>query len=114
MASVAISPDSKSFYLRTKGELVEELKALQFERLSVFEPSMILTPSNRYGLSQAITLKVWPLLKPLLVFRLRRYRGISVELLGKAIAVNTLREKMGTERLQWDEFMGLCEGDFYI
>jgi len=49
LASVAINPESKSFYLRTKGELVEELKALQFERLSVFQPSMILTPNNRYG-----------------------------------------------------------------
>jgi len=109
LASVAISPESKSFYLRTKGELVEELKALQFERLSVFQPSMILTPNNRYGISQAITLQVWPLLKPLLVFGLRKYRGIPVELLGKAIAANIFTKKMGIEILQWDEFIDLCE-----
>lgn len=109
LASVAISPQSKSFYLRTKGELVEELKALQFERLSVFQPSMILTPNNRYGISQAITLLVWPLLKPLLILGLRKYRGISVELLGKAIAANMLTKKKGVEIIQWDEFMELCQ-----
>lgn len=109
LASVAISPQSKSFYLRTKGELVEDLKALQFERLSVFQPSMILTPNNRYGMSQAITLKVWPLLKPLLIFGLKKYRGIPVELLGKAIASNIVTKKQGVEMLQWNEFIALCQ-----
>jgi len=60
LSSVGISPKSKSFFLRTKGELVEALKALNFERLSIFMPSMILTPTNRYGFSQALTLAVWP------------------------------------------------------
>lgn len=109
LASVAIDPHSKSFYLRSKGELVEELKALQFDRLSIFQPSMILTPNNRYGISQAITLKIWPLLKPLLLLGLRKYRGIPVSLLGKSIAANILIEKKGIEILQWDDFMRLSE-----
>jgi len=77
---------SNSFYLRTKGELVEALKALNFDRLSIFQPSMILTPTNRYGIAQAITLKVWPFLKPLLMGSLRKYRGIPVNVLGQAMA----------------------------
>ena len=36
LASVDINSKSMSFYLRTKGELVEELKALHFERLSSY------------------------------------------------------------------------------
>ena len=88
LASVGINLKSNNFYLRTKGELVEALKALNFERLSIFQPSMILTPTNRYGIAQAITLKVWPLLKPLLMGSLRKYRGISVNDLGQAMAKN--------------------------
>lgn len=42
LAAVGLNPKSTSFYLRTKGELVEELKALNFERLSIFQPCMIL------------------------------------------------------------------------
>lgn len=109
LASVAINPKSKSFYLRTKGELVEELKELGFKRLSVFQPSMILTPTNRYGLSQAITLKVWPLLTPLLFGGLRKYRGIAVEKLGRAIAQNITTKETGVESLQWDDFLRLCQ-----
>ena len=104
LASVGISSTSSTFYLRTKGELVDELKALNFDRLSIFQPSMILTPNNRYGIGQAITLKVWPLLKPLLFGNLRKYRGVPVNVLGQAMAKNILKEGEGYEALQWDEF----------
>ena len=104
LASVGIHPASRYFYLRAKGELVEALKDLNFDRLSIFQPSMILTPSNRYGLSQAITLKVWPLLKPFLLGSLRKYRGIPVEVLGQAMAKNIFIKGEGYEILQWDQF----------
>ena len=109
LASVGINLKSNNFYLRTKGELVEALKALNFERLSIFQPSMILTPTNRYGIAQAITLKVWPLLKPLFMGSLRKYRGISVNDLGQAMAKNIFKEGKGYEILQWDEFHSIIK-----
>ena len=93
--------------INSKGELVDELKELDFERLSIFKPSMILTPSNRYGFSQAITLRVWPWLKPIFFGRLHKYRGVKVEKLGKAIARNIVQEKIGVEELEWDDFQKL-------
>jgi len=108
LASVGISSSSASFYLRIKGELVDELQALNFERLSIFQPSMILTPTNRYGFSQALTLAVWPWLKPLLIGGLRKYRGIPVAQLGGAIGANVATNKSGVERLTWDDFVRLC------
>ncbi len=107
LGSVAAHPQSRSFYLRIKGELVEGLKALNFRRLSIFQPSMILTPQNRYGLSQAVVLKVWPWLSPLLFGPLRKYRGIPVEQLGRAIANNVFTTGQGFEVLHWDEFQAL-------
>ncbi len=104
LSSVGINAKSRSFYLRSKGELVEEIQALKFERFSVFQPSMILTPTNRYGLMQGITLKVWPLLHPILLGGLSKYRGIRVELLGQAMALNILRQRSGLERLEWADF----------
>ena len=109
LASVGISSKSSSFYLRIKGELVDELKALNFDRLSIFKPSMILTPTNRYGISQAIILRVWPWLKPLLFAGLRKYRGIKVSTLGRAMALNVVQEKSGFEALEWDDFQRLTK-----
>lgn len=109
LASVGISANSSSFYLRTKGELVEALKALNFERLSIFQPSMILTPTNRYGFAQAVTLKVWPLLNPVLWGGLKKYRGVKVETLGKSFAKNILQPHSGEEILTWIDFQTLAK-----
>ena len=109
LASVGINAKSSVFYLRTKGELVDALKALNFDRLSIFKPSMILTPQNRYGLSQAITLKIWPWLKPLLFSGFRKYRGVKVSILGQAMAKNILQPKTGYEEMEWDDFQRLSK-----
>jgi len=109
LSSVGINAKSSNFFLRSKGELVEELKALDFERLSIFQPSMILTPTNRYGFGQAVTLAVWPLLKPLLFGSMKKYRGVKVETLGAAFAKNLLRENKGLEYLSWEDFESIIQ-----
>lgn len=105
LGSVGASAGSPSFYLRSKGELEDGIRELGFERLSLFRPSMILTPTNRYGLSLA----VWPRLRPVLLGSLRKYRGIEVDRLGRAIALNLRGETLGAEVLHWDEIEALAE-----
>ncbi len=107
LGSVGANPRSASFYLRSKGELEEGLKALGFERLSLFQPSMILTPTNRYGWTQALTLKLMPWVNPVLLGVARKFRGIPVERLGASMALNLLRPGRGLETLHWTDVMAL-------
>ncbi|WP_340678170.1 NAD(P)H-binding protein [Paraglaciecola sp.] len=111
LSSVGVSSTSSSFYLRTKGELEEGLKALGFERLSLFHPSMIMTPTNRYGLSQAITLAVMPFLDPLFIGSFNKLRSISAARLGAAMAMNLFKNN-STNRvdiLNWRDFIELSK-----
>lgn len=108
LVSVGANAKSPSFYLRLKGELQDALIALNFERLSLFQPSMILTPTNRYGVLQALTLALWPVLTPVLAGPLHKYRGIAVETLGAAMANNLFTTGSGTAYLQWDDFKRLA------
>lgn len=108
LSSIGVSESSSSFYLRTKGELEGSLRGLGFKRLSLFHPSMILTPTNRYSISQAITLRVWPWLTPVLQWGLRPFRGVPVADLGRSIALNSFREcDEAVEVLEWDDFQTL-------
>lgn len=109
LGSTAADAKSSSFYLRSKGELRDAIAAMGFERFSVFQPSMILTPQNRYGFSQAVMLAIWPLLSPLLIGGLKKYRGIRVEDLGRAIAQNITRDAKGLEVFHWSEIKALAE-----
>ncbi len=107
LSSVGVSASSSSFFLRTKGELEDALRALNFTRLSLFHPSMILTPTNRYGTTQALTLAIWPKIKPLLLGPLRPYRGVRVKTLGQSFAHNLTSPGSGEEILTWDDFQRL-------
>lgn len=107
LGSVGVNAKSSQYYLKAKGELEDGIVALGFSRVSLFHPSMILTPNNRYGFSQGLTLKIWPLLTPLLFGPMRKLRGIKVERLGRAIANNLAVEGSGTEVLEWDDFEAL-------
>lgn len=107
LSSVGVSASSRSFFLRTKGELIEALEDLSFDCLSIFQSSLILTPTNRYGLSQAIVLKVRPQLDFMLQGKAKKYRGIKVEELGKAIANNVFTTGTGTEYIQYEQFKSL-------
>jgi uncharacterized protein YbjT (DUF2867 family) len=98
LSSVGAKAGSPSFYLRAKGELEAGLEAMGFDGLSLCQPSMILTPTNRYGLSQAITLAVWPWLGAVLP---KALRGIKVADLGRAIANTARMPVTGVERLTW-------------
>ena len=105
MTSVGSDARSRSYYLRLKGTQEDRVKALGFERTSLFRPSLLITPLNRYGASQAAFLAVWPKIHWMLAGPLRRYRGVRVEDLGRAIALNAARDAPGgVEIHEWDGF----------
>ncbi|MEM7372388.1 MAG: NAD(P)H-binding protein [Bacteroidota bacterium] len=107
LSSVGSSSRSRNYYLRTKGELEDELARMDFDRLSIFHPSMIMTPQNRYGFTQALALFIWPKLDIFLHGGARKYRGIKVDMLGKSIANNVFIDKQGVEYLRYDDFLKL-------
>ncbi|MCB9261771.1 MAG: NAD(P)H-binding protein [Flavobacteriales bacterium] len=107
LSSVGANSKSRNFYLKVKGELQEELSKLDFKRLSVFQPSMILTPTNRFGFTQWLMLRLFPLFKPLMQGSMTKYRGIAVQSLGEAMALNIFNQKSKEEILQWKEMENL-------
>ena len=50
---------------------------------------------------------VWPKLKPLLAGGARKYRGVQVETLGRAMANNIFLPGAGEEVLEWDDYRRL-------
>lgn len=107
LSAVGVSAGSRFLYVRTKGQLEDGLRALGFARLALFHPSMILTPENRYGPMQGVFLALWPWLNPLLAGPLRKYRGVRVEDLGRAMAMEAVRGGTGEAVLEWDDFQTL-------
>jgi uncharacterized protein YbjT (DUF2867 family) len=108
LGAVAANPASRSAYLKSKGALRDAIVSLGFERFSLFQPSMLITQQNRYGFAQALLLAIFPVINPLLMGPLQNYRGIRVEELGRAMALNTLTQGQGLEVLHHPDFVRLA------
>jgi hypothetical protein len=105
-----VGANSKSaiHYVQIKGQLEEALIALKFPRLSLIRPSNIMTPKNRYGLSQALVLMLHPKIDPLLLGSLKKYRSIPIDQLGQAMARNALTPaQAAVEVLEWPQLQKL-------
>lgn len=112
MTAVGGNPRSRIFYVRTKGELEAAVAALPFRRVSLFRPSTLVTPRNRYGLGQGILLALTPFFDACLHGSWKRFRGIRIEDLGLAMVRNAETgdgARTGVERLEWSDFVRIRE-----
>ncbi len=112
LTAVGANAKSGMWYLRMKGELEDKIKDLRFARCSFFRPSMLLTPHNRYGLSQGLLLYIWPAIDWMFAGPLRKYRGIRVSDLGRAMVKNAENPPVtpavdGVEYIDWDGFAAI-------
>jgi uncharacterized protein YbjT (DUF2867 family) len=107
LSAVGANASTGYYYLRSKGQLQDDIAALGFDSVSFFQPSMILTPTNRYDFLQGVMLATWPAISKVLVGSLSKFRGIEADRLGKAIAINSFTSFKGVKVLQWKEIVAL-------
>lgn len=87
VSSVGADPESRNFYLRTKGEMEEALGSLGFDRLDLLRPGLLRGdrgPERRLG--ERIGIVASPLVNLFLRGRLDRYAAIDAALVAAAAA----------------------------
>lgn len=100
VSSVDAAARSRNDYLRVKGELEERVAALGFNRCDFLQPGLLLgaregqpaRPAERFGQ------RVAPLLNPLLIGPLARYRAVEAEVVAAAAAALIGRPVAGVLR----------------
>lgn len=86
VSSVGAGSSAANFYLKTKGEAENGLRALGFDRLDLLRPGLL--TGDRQGaprLGEGLAMVAAPLTDALLHGSLRRYRSIPAETVAKAI-----------------------------
>ncbi len=108
VSSVGAAARSSNFYLRTKGELEEALRALGYPALHLLRPSILLgerkedRPGERFG---SVVAKAT---SGLLVGGLRRYRPIEAEDVARALVGTVLRDDEGVFAHEHDAIVALA------
>jgi uncharacterized protein YbjT (DUF2867 family) len=99
---------SKNFYLRTKGELEQEIGKLGFRAVHIFRPSLLLGKRPEFRLGERVITSVAPLLNLAMFGGLRRYRAIPAATVGKAMVAAARQGKNGTLIYEYDQIIGLA------
>lgn len=83
----AVGADAKSpfFYSRVKGELEKKLRQLEYDVLSVYQPSLLLGDREDRRFAEHAFAKVARYTNPLLSGRLTKYSAVGAELVAKAM-----------------------------
>jgi uncharacterized protein YbjT (DUF2867 family) len=109
VSSVGADADSKNFYLRTKGQLEQEIGKLGFATLHIFRPSLLLGEREEFRLGERVMMALAPALNLAMWGGLRRYRAIPAATVGQAMVKAAQEGKRGTFIHEHDEIVRLAD-----
>jgi len=101
VSSSGADVNSKNAYLQMKGELEERVQGLHFDRISIFQPSLLLGKRTESRMGEQIGSVVLPLI--CLIPGLRRFRPIKGEQVAKKMVQVSQITGQVLERFKLDE-----------
>ena len=103
VTSVGANADSKNFYLKTKGKLENEVKAMGFDSVNIFQPGLLL--GNRDEIRPLEFLGQYGsfLLNMFLFGSLKKYRSIQASKVANAMANST--KNNGINYFSYEDFI---------
>jgi uncharacterized protein YbjT (DUF2867 family) len=95
VSSIGASSKSSNYYLRIKGEMEEGILGLKFEKIVIARPAILLGNRKEKRPGEIFSKGLIKIIGPLLIGRLKKYRGIYGEEVAKALIriVNSKSEK---------------------
>lgn len=108
VSSVGADPGSRNFYLRTKGELEQQLAMLPFQAIHILRPSLLIGKRAEFRLAEALAMGIAPVLNLFMPGPLRRYRSIRADLVGRAMVAAVRSGKPGTSIYEYREILRLA------
>ena len=85
VSSLGANPNASGLYLKNKGQAEEELIKLNFQKLSIIRPSILLGNRKENRIGEKIGIFIMQTLSPLFLGKLKKYKPIKVENVAKAI-----------------------------
>ena len=105
----AIGSDAKSsfFYNQVKGEMEQGLEKIGFERLHIFQPSILLGPRTEKRLGEKLGIIGMKAISPILLGGMSKYKPIQASKVAQAMLHYAKSPEMGIRRYSYDEIMAV-------
>jgi len=109
VSSVGANPRSTNFYLRTKGEIEDEVKALPFTSAHIFQPSFLMGSRSEQRPGEGMGLALAKALQFAFIGGLRKYRPISASTVAAAMIAAVKRAEPGHHTYLFDDMQALAK-----
>ncbi|HEX8905617.1 MAG TPA: oxidoreductase, partial [Longimicrobiaceae bacterium] len=107
VTALGANAGSRVFYNRAKGQVERDVSAIPFQGVALARPSLILGARDERRTAEALAQKAAPLLSPVLLGPLRKYRAIQARTVARAM-VRLARERFtGVRVVESDELEAL-------
>jgi uncharacterized protein YbjT (DUF2867 family) len=107
VSSVGADPQSKNFYLRTKGEMEQALMGVGFPSLDILQPSVLLGWRAEIRPLEILASAIMPLVNPLLIGKREPYRGIPARTVAAAMVGVARTGRRGVQRYTYSAIEAL-------
>ena len=102
VSSVGANPYTKNFYLKTKGEVEEEIKKIDFQVINIFRPSLLLGRRDESRFLEKIGQNLSSFINLFLIGYFRKYRSIKSSKVAYCMA--NYKQSGGVRYLYFDDF----------
>ena len=102
ISSVGASPYVNNFYLKTKGEVEEEIKKIDFQVINIFRPSLLLGRRDEGRFLEKIGQNMSSFINLFLIGPLRKYRSIKASKVAYCMA--NYKQSGGVRYIYFDDF----------
>tara|TARA_B100001057_G_scaffold73507_2_gene67891 strand:- start:1636 stop:2271 length:636 start_codon:yes stop_codon:yes gene_type:complete len=103
VTSVGADADSKNFYLKTKGQLENKIKAVGFDSVNIFQPGLLLGNRDEVRPLEFLGQYGSFLLNMVLVGALKKYRSIEASNVANSMANSS--NKNGINYFSYEDFI---------
>ena len=103
VSSIGADFGSSTFYLRTKGDLEQKIKSLNFQNFVSLRPSFLLGDRKEFRLGEKIGIIIAKVLSPLMLGGLKKYRGIEASTVAKSMQILANQGLTGVHFMESDE-----------
>jgi uncharacterized protein YbjT (DUF2867 family) len=107
VSSVGADPQSKNFYLRTKGEMEQALMGVGFASLDILQPGVLLGWRGEIRPLELAASTLMPLVNPFLVGKREAFRGIPARTVAAAMVGVTRSARRGVQRYTYSAIQAL-------
>ena len=111
VSSIGADAHSSNFYLRTKGDLEQQLSQMGFEAFISGRPSMLFGDRKEFRPLERIGIPLFRIFEPLMTGKWRKYRGIQASAVAAALIALAGMGVQGTRFVESDELQAIAAGD---